>query len=278
MMELTRTITFGQYINNGSAIMRMDPRIKLLCMILIIALVSFISHFVAFACSLIFFFFLYKFSHVSLSYAMRSLIAFIPFFIFIVIMQILFYYSPTQHTTQLWHWWIFTVSWEGILFSAHIVVRIVLVYYLVSMLMFTTSLVDLTDGADALLSPLQRIGIPTGAFVMVLVIAFKFVPIFLGEIERLIKAQSARGVNFSKGNLFQRALRLGTLLVPLFVSAFKRADSLTIAMEARCYGGRPGWRRSKRRAFHLTRFDLLMLLLTLVTCVLAVAANYISPY
>src|SRR5260221_6225267 len=102
------------------------------------------------------------------------------------------------------------------------------------MLMFTTSLIDLTDGSEVLLSPLQRIGVPVNAFVMVLVIAFKFVPIFVGEIERLIKAQSARGVRFDQGNFIQRTLKLAPLLIPLFVSGFKRAESLSIAMEARC--------------------------------------------
>src|SRR5205085_6427812 len=99
-------------------------------------------------------------------------------------------------------------SREGIVFSTLIMIRVLFLYYLTSMLMFTTSLIDLTDGSEALLSPLQKLGVPVNAFVMVLVIAFKFVPIFVAEIERLIKAQSARGVRFDKGNFIQRAIKL----------------------------------------------------------------------
>jgi hypothetical protein len=114
-------------------------------------------------------------------------------------------------------------------------IRVFFLYYIASMLMFATSLVDLTDGSEALLSPLERIGLPINHVVMVFVIAFKFVPIFIAEIERLIKAQTARGVRFDKGNFIKRAMRVGSLLVPLFLSGFRRAEALTIAMEARCY-------------------------------------------
>ena len=144
--------------------------------------------------------------------------------------------------------------------------------------MFSTSIVDLTDGAEVLLSPLQRIGIPTSAFIMVLVVAFKFVPIFLVEVERLMKAQSARGVRFDKGNIFQRVGRIGALLIPLFISGFKRAETLSVAMEARGYGGRPGWKRSKRRILQLHRFDIVALVLTVCVCGLAIALTFFAPF
>lgn len=156
--------------------------------------------------------------------------------------------------------------------------RVFFLFYLTSMLSFTMSLIDMTDGAEALLSPLQRIGIPVNAFIMALVIAFKFVPIFVTEIERLMKAQAARGVRFDQGNFIQRTLKLAPLLIPLFVSGFKRAEVLSTAMEARCYGGRPGWRRSKRREHHFERFDALVLAVTLATCVAAILLNIFFPF
>src|SRR5260370_29615416 len=113
-------------------------------------------------------------------------------------------------------WGIFAVSREGIIRSTLIMLCVFFLYHLVSMLMFTTSLVDLTDGSEALLSPLEKIGLPVSNVVMVFVIAFKFVPIFIAELERLIKSQTARAVRFDQGTFIQRAARFGPLLIPLF--------------------------------------------------------------
>jgi len=271
MIELSRNITFGQYINNGSALSRMDPRTKLFCTFLLIVLVSFIHSFLAFAVCLLFCVALQWASHISTPYVLRSFKTFLPFLAFIYIIQVLFYYAPTnQHLTLLWHWSFLSISEEAILSSAITIVRVLFLYYFVSMLMFTTSLVDITDGLEALLSPLQKIGIPINALIMVLVIALKFVPIFIGEIERLMKAQTARGVRFDQGNVIQRTRKVAPLLIPLFVSGFKRAQTLSVAMEARCYGSHPHWRRSKRRALRFERFDALVLAVTLVTCCVAI--------
>lgn len=278
MIELSRNITFGQYINNGSALARMDPRTKLLCAILLIALVSFVSSFSALAICLLVCIVIQWISRISTAYVLRGFKPFLGFLAFIYVLEILFYYAPSQHLTILWHWWVLSISKEALLSSTVIMIRVFFLYYLASMLMFATSLVDLTDGLDALLSPLQKIGIPVGAFTMVLVVALKFVPIFVAEIERLVKAQTARGVRFDQGNVFERARKLAPLLIPLFVSGFLRAKTLSVAMEARCYGGRPGWRRSKRRALTFTRFDALALIFTLVACIFAIVANIFVPF
>lgn len=278
MIELSRTITFGQYINNGSALTRMDPRTKLLCAVLLIALVSSVRSFFAFAICLILCVALQYLSRLSVAYVLRMFKTFLPFLVFIYIIQVLFYYAPNAHLTILWHWQFLSISREALLNSTVTMIRVFFLYYLVSMLMFTTSLVDLTDGLEALLSPLQKIGIPVNPFIMVLVIALKFVPIFVTEIERLFKAQTARGVNFNQGNIFQRVRKIAPLLIPLFVSGFKRAQSLTVAMEARCYGSHPGWRRSKRRVLRMQRFDVLALLCTLLTCLVAVVVTIVAPF
>jgi energy-coupling factor transport system permease protein len=278
MIELSRNITFGQYINNSSALARMDPRTKLFCAILLIILFSFLSSFIAFAICLLFCALLQWNSRIPTGYVLRSFKPFLGFLVFIFCIEVLFYTSPTQSKTLLWHWAFLNVSWEGILRSAITIVRVLFLYYITSMLLFATSLVDLTDGMEALLSPLQKIGIPANAFVMVLVIAFKFVPIFVTEVERLMKAQSARGVRFDQGNFIQRTIKIAPLLVPLFISGFKRAETLSVAMEARCYGGRPGWRRSKRRELHFDRFDALVLGLTLALCIVTVIVNFVLPF
>ena len=279
MIELSRDITFGQYINNGSVLTRMDPRAKLLCAILLIALVSTIGSFIAFGICLLACIILHWMSRIPVAYVLRGFRAIAIFLLFIYIIEVLFYYSPTQHTTLIWQWGIFNVSWEGIVRNLLIMVRVIFLYYLSSMLMFATSLVDLTDGSEALLSPLQKLGIPVNAFIMVLVIAFKFVPIFVAEIERLIKAQSARGVRFDKGNFLQRATKLGPLLIPLFLSGFRRAEALSIAMEARGYAGAVrGWRRSKRRQMHLQRFDTVALVFIIMFCVVTIIVSLSAPF
>lgn len=279
MIELSRNITFGQYINNDSALTRMDPRAKLLCTILLIALVSYVGSFIAFAVCLVGCIIIQWISRIPLSYILRTFKPVVIFLIFIYIIEVVFYYSPTQHTTLIWQWSIFTVSWEGIIRSASIMVRVIFLYYLTSMLTFTTSLVDLTDGMEALLSPLEKLGLPVNAFVMVLVIAFKFVPIFVSEVERLMKAQAARGVRFDQGNFIKRATKLGPLLVPLFISGFRRAETLATAMEARCYaGGRRGWRRSKRRKMSFKHFDMLAMVFVVIFCAVTVPVNIFAPF
>ncbi|MBO0778653.1 MAG: energy-coupling factor transporter transmembrane protein EcfT [Ktedonobacteraceae bacterium] len=277
MIELSRNITFGQYINNGSSLARMDPRAKLLCAILLIATISLVSKFLAFAVLLLFCILLQRASHISIAYALRGFKPFLGFLAFIYVIQVIFYASPDQHQTIYWQWWILNISKEGILNSTLVMIRALFLYYLVSMLMFTTSMVDFTDGLEALLSPLQRLRIPVNAFVMVLVIALKFVPIFVQEVERLVKAQAARGVRFDQGNVIQRILKLAPLFIPLFVSGFKRAQTLSVAMEARCYGNHAGWRRSKRRQMHFKRFDTLTLLTTIVICAAMLAASFFTP-
>jgi len=279
MIEISRNITFGQYVNNGSALTRMDPRVKLLAAVLLIILVSVVSSYIAFALCLLYCVLLQRASRISVSYALRGFRPFLGFLAFIYIIQILFYYSPTQHTSIIWQWGIFTISREGILRSTLIMVRVFFLYYLTSMLMFITSLVDLTDGSEALLSPLDKIGIPVSYIVMVFVIAFKFVPIFITEIERLMKAQTARGVRFDKGNFIRRAMNIGPLLIPLFLNGFRRAEALTVAMEARCYGaGRRGWRRSKRRALHFNRNDIWVLAFTIAFCIVTLIVNFVAPF
>lgn len=274
MIELSRYIPFGHFINNGSLVARLDPRTKLLGALLLIICLTIISSPLAFAVCLVFCFVLQYASRISLLYIARSLRPFALFLLITFVIEVLFY-VPTPGTAQLWRWWILAISWRGIIVSMLTIIRVLFLYYLTTMLTLTTSLVDLTDGLEVLLSPLQKLKIPINAFIMILVIAFKFVPIFVEEIERLIKAQTARGMNFGEGNLVRRVLKVAALLMPLFVSGFKRVKTLSMAMEARCFGGRPGWQRSKLRQFVFTRNDLLAAALTIAACIVMSVANLI---
>lgn len=279
MIELSANVTFGQYVNNGSALTRMDARAKLLCAIVLIATLTYISSFTALAISLLYCIILQWSSRISVLYVLRGFRTIAIFLTIIYIIQVIFYYSPFQHTTLIWQWGIFSVSWEGILRSALTILRVLFLFYLASMLLFTTSLVDLTDGLEALFSPLQRLGLAVNGLIMVLVIAFKFVPILIKELERLTKAQAARGIRFNKGNPIERINKFGALLVPLFLSGFRRAEALSVAMEARCYGvGRRGWKRTKRRELRFRLYDLLALAFTIVFCIGMIIANILAPF
>ncbi len=277
MIELTRAIPFGQYINNSSPLTRMDPRTKIVCAVLIIVFVSFVGSFVAFAAFLLFCILIQWLSRLPVSYVLRSFLPLLPFIVFFFVVAVLFY-TPPVHTQLIWQWGIFSLSWSGIISALVSTIRLFFLFYITSLLTFTTSLVDLTSGLQGLLSPFQRIGIPVNAFIMVLVIAFKFVPIFLNEIERLIKAQTARGVRFDEGNVFRRTLKLAPLFIPLFVSGFKRAQVLSVAMDARCFGSRPGWRRSTLRVLAFKRFDALALIATISMCLIMLAINVVLPW
>lgn len=276
MIELSRFIPFGQYINNSSPVARLDPRTKLVCAVLLIACISYISHALAFALCLLLCIILQQSSRISLLYVLRSLRPFLIFLLLAVIFEALFY-VPTSGTPVIWHWWILTLSWQGIFTSLLTIVRVIFLYYLTAMLTFTTSLVDLTDGLELLLAPLQKIGLPANAFIMVLVIAFKFVPIFVNELERLMKAQAARGLNFGQGNLFQRISKMTSLIIPLFVSGFKRVKTLSVAMEARGFGSKRGWQRSKRRMLQFQRADYLAFALTATLVAAIVIVNIVWP-
>ncbi len=274
MIEIARNVTFGRYIDNGSPLTRMDPRAKLLCAVLLIGTFTYISSFSALALALLCCIVLHTLSRLPLQYVLRGFKFVVIFLLVLYVIQVLLYTSPTQHTSLIWQWGPFSLSWEGLAHSAQISIRVIFLYYMASLLMFCTSIVDLTDGTESLLSPLQKLGLPVSEVVMIFVIAIKFVPILITEVERLTKAQATRGVRFDKGNPIQRIYRFGSLLVPLFLSSFRRVETLTIAMEARCYrGGYRGWRRSKRRALHMTRADLFALFGTLLACAIIIAVN-----
>ncbi len=167
----------------------------------------------------------------------------------------------------LWRWGILSVSTEGLYTAGILGLRVVFLYYITTMLMLTTSLVDLTNGLELIFGPLQRLRVPVNELVLVFVIAMKFVPIFIEEIERLARAQTARGVPFDEGGPITRARRIGRLLVPIFISGFARADKLTTAMNTRSYRGGRG--RTKLRQMRAGARDWAVLALVVAWMILA---------
>ncbi|NJM05184.1 energy-coupling factor transporter transmembrane protein EcfT [Candidatus Gracilibacteria bacterium] len=265
-IEFSRDITFGQYLDLGSPVHRRDPRMKILAVgILMFATIiarSFSAVLVLYLCAAL----IQWRSTIPLSYTLRGMRLLVTTLLIIFVFQVLFFPNPSN---ALWQWWILSISWDGLSLGILIILRVVLLYYWTSTLMFTTALMDLADGMEIMLDPLKRLRVPVNEVVMTFVIALKFVPLLVAELERLIKARTARGERFDKGNLMERGRKIGSVLVPLFVNALARAEVLTTAMNARCYRGGQG--RTKRRVLSWRTPDTVMLLIALAFAVLSFA-------
>ena len=267
MLELQRNVIFGQFVETGSFVHRMDARVKIAATSVLIVASFLIDSFLGFAVVLPLLVVIGVGSKIPLGYILRGSRIFIAFLVFILAFQVLFYPGDVPESSYLWRWGILSVSTEGLYTAGIIALRVILLYYVTTMLMLTTSLVDLTNGLELIFGPLQRLRVPVNELVLVFVIAIKFVPIFIEEMERLARAQTARGVPFDEGGTLTRARRLGRLLVPIFISGFARADTLTIAMNTRSYRG--GRYRTKLRQMRAKSSDWLVLVLLIVWIVIA---------
>ncbi len=261
MLELQRNVIFGQFVETGSVVHRMDARVKIVATFVLIVASFLIDSFLGFAVMLPLLVVIGVVSKIPLGYVLRGSRIFLAFLLFILFFQVLFYQGDVPESGYLWRWGILSVSTGGLYTAGIIAMRVILLYYVTTMLMLTTSLVDLTNALELIFGPLQRLRVPVNELVLVFVIAIKFVPIFIEEMERLARAQTARGVPFDEGGAIKRARRIGRLLIPIFISGFARADTLTIAMNTRSYRG--GRYRTKLRQMSASPSDWLAL--TLVT-------------
>jgi energy-coupling factor transport system permease protein len=266
-VEFSRDITFGQYLDLGSPVHRLDPRAKIVGVSALMVAVLLARTFGAVGVMLLAAAAILWASRVPPGYLLRGMRPLAYAMVVIGVFQLLFYPSAPDRT--LWRWGIIAISWDGMAATLIIFGRIVLLYYLVTMLMLVTPLMDLADGVETLLGPLKRLRVPVNELVMTMVVALKFVPLLVQELERLVKAQAARGVSFDRGGLGARARAIGGLLVPLFVGALARAEVLAVAMSARCYRGGNG--RTRRRVLTFRRADGLATLIAIAIAALAIA-------
>jgi energy-coupling factor transport system permease protein len=267
MLELQRNVIFGQFVDTGSFIHRMDARVKIAATFFFIVASFVIDSFLGFAVVLPLLVVVGVVSRIPLGYLLRGSQFFLAFLVFILAFQVLFYPGDVPESSYLWRWGFLSVSTTGLYIAGILALRVILLYYVTTMLMLTTSLVDLTNGLELIFGPLQRLKIPVNELVLVFVISIKFVPIFIEEMERLARAQTARGVPFDEGGAITRARRIGRLLVPIFISGFARADTLTIAMNTRSYRG--GRYRTKFRQMSASPSDWLALALVVAWLVAA---------
>jgi energy-coupling factor transport system permease protein len=237
-------ITLGQYFPGTSLIHRLDPRTKLIGTLLFITGIFMAEKIVAYLVLIGFAGLMVALSKIPVKFVARSLR---PLWVILLLTVLIHLFSTPGRV--LYAIGPISLTYEGLLQGVLMTIRLVLLISMSSLLTFTTSPIVLTDGIERLLKPFQRLGLPAHELAMMMTIALRFIPTLLEETDRIMKAQMARGADFTQGNLLRRAKSMVPLLVPLFISAFRRADELAIAMEARCYRGGENRTRMKELRF-----------------------------
>ncbi|SMP69537.1 energy-coupling factor transporter transmembrane component T family protein [Anoxynatronum buryatiense] len=245
---MLKDITIGQHYPTGSLIHRLDPRTKIIGTFVFMAGLFMIRDFKAYLVVMALLLMVITGSKVPLRYVLKGLrplmvLIMVTFFInlFMTRGTVFFQLGPVNMT------------WEGLRQGVFMALRLIFLIMGTSMLTLTTSPITLTDGIEHLLNPLKRVGVPAHELAMMMTIALRFIPTLLEETDKIMKAQMARGADFESGNLIHRAQSLVPLLVPLFISSFRRADDLAMAMEARCYRG--GENRTRMKALKWQQAD-----------------------
>lgn len=232
-----------------SPIHRLDPRLKLIATFVYVICLFIINDVYTYAFSMLALAGIIAASKVPIKFIMRGIKSIIVIIILTAIINVL----TTKGTHVLYEFGWFTVTLEGVYMATKMVVRLIMLIVSSSLLTLTTTPIQLTDGIEYLLKPFQKIGVPSHEIAMMMTIALRFIPTLLDETDKIMKAQQARGADFETGGLMQKAKSLVPILVPLFISAFRRADELAMAMEARCYHG--GDNRTRMNVMVLQRID-----------------------
>ncbi len=246
---MLRDITLGQYYQTESVIHRLDPRIKLGGTLVYIISLFFFNHIWGYLAAALFLAVVIRLSKVPFRFMVRGMKAVLFLFMLTVVFNL--FLTPG---TPLISFYRLTITREGLRTAFTMAVRLILLVIGSSVMTLTTTPNNLTDGMENMLRPLRVFKVPVHEVAMMMSIALRFIPILLEETDKIMKAQMARGANFESGNLLKRAKALVPLLVPLFVSAFRRANDLAMAMEARCYRGGEGRTRMKPLIFQRRDF------------------------
>lgn len=257
-----KDITLGQYFPGHSFVHKLDPRTKLLAVVLYIVALFLAKNFLTYGIMFLLLAVSIAISKVPLKSIVRGLKPVVFIVVFTAILNL--FYTPGDHV--LVKVWILTITLEGVFNAFFMVVRILMLIAGTFLLTYTTSPILLTDALESLLGPLKKIKVPVHELAMIMSIALRFIPTLIEETDKIMSAQRARGADFESGNLIQRAKALIPLLVPLFISAFRRADELAVAMECRCYHGGEG--RTRLRQLHYVGRDYFVLVLFVVLTVL----------
>ena len=269
---MIRDITIGQYYPVKSRIHSLDPRVKIICTLLFLVSLFVQSSFLGYVIATLFLGMVIYMSKVPLKYIVKGLKPIVILLMFTVVMNLFL----TRGGETLLHFWIFTITEEGVRTSVFMALRLMYLVAGSSLMTFTTSPNGLMDGMEKLLNPLNKLHLPVHEVAMIMSIALRFIPILLEETDKIIKAQKARGADFENGNLIERAKSLVPIFIPLIVSSVRRAMDLAMAMEARCYHGGDG--RTKMKPLQYHRNDRVAYLITLLYLVAIVGVGRYIPF
>lgn len=262
-------ITIGQYFPSDSPLHRLDARVKLVITLLYIVSLFLIKSFIGYAFVIIALAIVIKVSKVPFKFMVKGLKSLVLIIIFTALINVF----TVKGGETLVTFWKLSITTEGVFFAIKMALRIILLIIGSSLLTLTTTPIKLTDGIEALLKPLSKIGVPAHDIAMMMTIALRFIPTLLDETDKIIKAQQARGADFDTGRLRDKARALVPILVPLFISAFRRADELAMAMESRCYNG--GANRTRMNVMKVTSIDYTAIILFVVYWVVIIAMRII---
>lgn len=239
---MIRDITIGQFYPVDSYIHRLDARIKIIATLIYIFALFLVNNYISYIPVILFLGTVIYISKVPLKFMLRGLKSIVIIILFTVVINIFM----SSGETVIFNFGIINITAEGLYSAGIMALRLIFLIMGSSVLTLTTSPIKLTDGIEILLKPFKKIGVPSHEIAMMMTIALRFIPTLLEETDKIMKAQAARGADFETGGLIKRAKSMVPILVPLFISSFRRADDLAMAMEARCYHGDEGRTRMKQ--------------------------------
>ena len=269
---MLKDITLGQYFPGNSVVHRLDPRTKLLMLVVFIVALFVADNWVSYLLVLGFLVTVIAISSIPLKSIVRGMKPLVFILLFTGILNIFF----TTGETLLVHFWVINIYLEGIVRAVFMVTRILMLITGTFLMTYTTSPIALTDGLESLLSPLKKIKLPVHELSMMMCIALRFIPTLIEETDKIMSAQKARGADFESGKLMQRVKALIPILVPLFISAFRRADELATAMECRCYQGGTG--RTKMKLLRFKRNDFVTFGIGVILVAAVIVLNQFGFY
>ncbi len=266
---MLRDITIGQYFPGNSIIHRLDPRFKIIMTVLYIIMLFAGGTYIALAIGAVYTIIAVALSMIKPKMFVKSIKPIMPFLVITALINLLLISSGDI----VWQWKFLKITDVGINTSVFMILRIILLITGTSLLTYTTSPITLTDAIERLLSPLKKLKFPVHELAMMMSIALRFIPTLIEETDKIMSAQKARGAEIDSGSFMTRARNLVSILVPLFISSFRRADELATAMECRCYNGGAG--RTRLRQLRSSARDYIALAVTIVFLAAAIILSKI---
>ena len=266
-----RDVAFGQYYPGNSFLHKMDARVKMVLSLVYLICIFFIQSFFGFGIIFVLLALIVAVSRVPVRSVLKSIKPILILLIFTTLLNLFF----NLEGETLVQWWIFRITTGGLIFSAKMILRLVLLVMGMSMLTLTTTPVDLTAAIESLLKPLNVVHFPVHELAFIMSIALRLIPSIMEETDRIIRAQKARGADFESGNIFKRAKAFIPILIPMFIGAFKRAEELAVAMDARCYKGAKG--RTKMKILKCGWRDAVGAVVLVLFFAAVITLNYLEP-